>query len=194
MYFNGVQNPFKKNETGREDLVINIVKSFIMLKNLKKVSILFSATAILASCSVTSYSSRVAPITESFKATPVIVDLELDLSKKIEHEAKAKSVSQAKSKAYYEAIKQNKVDVIVDPIYEIKSTKIFFANSAIAKITGYGATYKNPRSAVDVMSKELSKIDPEAGTNYMILYGSSNGGRSLSGGGLLGKFKNKLGK
>jgi hypothetical protein len=117
---------------------------------------------IMASCSTTQYSYRQSNIPKKdLISGEVVVDTKLDLTKKVEATSSTRnSVEEAKEEAYYKAITQNNIDVVIDPIFEIRTAGRFlvFGGKSTAKISGFGATYTNPRSKVDAIN-ELSKVD-----------------------------------
>ncbi len=122
----------------------------------------FAAAIVLTSCSSTSYSYRLASIpNKNVISGEVVVDVKLTLAKKVEATSTYRNtVEEAKEEAYYKAITQNNVDVIVDPIYEITTTDSFlwFGGNSIAKISGFGAVYVNPRTKVEAIN-ELTKTE-----------------------------------
>lgn len=123
---------------------------------------LLAFASVLTSCSSTSYSYRSASIpNKNVISGEVVVDVKLILTKKIEAISSPRnSVEEAKEEAYYKAITQNNVDIIVDPIYEVTTTEkiLFFGGYSTAKISGFGATYTNPRSKVEAIN-ELNKTE-----------------------------------
>lgn len=132
---------------------------------MKKIQIKIVALAlifIMASCSSTQYSYRKSNIPKKdLISGEVVVDTKLDLTKKVEATSSNRnSVEEAKEEAYYKAITQNNIDVVIDPIFEIRTAGSFlgFGGKSTAKITGFGATYINPRTKVDAIN-ELSKVD-----------------------------------
>ena len=59
---------------------------------------------------------------------------------------KHKKVSLAKDEAYFNAIVENEIDVLVDPIYSIKKKKrilFLFGGNAEATVVGFAGYYKN---------------------------------------------------
>ncbi len=123
---------------------------------------IFGLTALLCSCSTTKYTYRQSNIpSKNVISGEVVVDTKLDLNKKIEATSSPRnSVNEAKEEAYYKAITQNNIDVVVDPIFEIHTDASFlgFGGKSTAKITGFGATYSNPRTKVEAIN-ELTKVD-----------------------------------
>ncbi|OYU85555.1 MAG: hypothetical protein CFE24_01235 [Flavobacterium sp. BFFFF2] len=117
---------------------------------------------LACSCSSTSYSYRKSDIENHDVLTgEVVVDIKLNFTKKIEATSSPRNtVEEAKQEAYYKAITQNNVDVIVDPIYEVTTIDsfLFFGGTNTAKVVGYGAVYANPRTKVEAIN-ELGKTE-----------------------------------
>ena len=144
------------------------------MKNIKTVissTVLF--VLFFSSCSTIQHSYRSASIpNKNIISGEVVVDTKLDLNKKVEATSSLRnSVEEAKEEAYYKAITQNNIDVIVDPIYQIKTTEkiFFFGGKSIAKITGFGAIYVNPRTKVEAIG-ELTKVDTTNINKFNAIY------------------------
>lgn len=134
-------------------------------------SVLF--VLLLSSCSSTQHSYRTSNIpNKNVISGEVVVDIKLDLTKKIEATSSLRnSVDEAKEEAYYKAIVQNNIDIIVDPIYQITTTDriLIFGGKSIAKISGFGANYVNPRSKVEAIG-ELTKLDTTNISKFNAIY------------------------
>ena len=132
------------------------------MKKIKKYLFVSGIALLLASCSTTNHSYRLSTIPQkNVISGDVVVDTKLDLTKKVEATSSLRnSVEEAKEEAYYKAITQNNIDVIVDPIYEVRTTDriLIFGGKSVAKITGFGANYVNPRTKVEAIN-ELTKVD-----------------------------------
>jgi len=78
-----------------------------------------------------------------------VADLDINFKKTISGETSRqhKSETQAKQEAYFNAISDNNVHVLVDPIYSVSSTKRLFGSTSTAKVFGFGALYENARIA-----------------------------------------------
>ncbi|OYU85556.1 MAG: hypothetical protein CFE24_01240 [Flavobacterium sp. BFFFF2] len=137
---------------------------------------------LLASCSTTQYSYRKSTIPQKHIITgQAVVDSKLDLSKRIEGTSSARnSVEEAKQEAYYKAITQNNIDVIVDPIYEVRTTDriLFFGGKSTAKVTGIGAVYTNPRTKVEAIN-ELTKVDTANIRKFDAIYLNKNSSKRV---------------
>lgn len=94
-------------------------------------------------------------------ATEVVVDVKVDLNKKIQSaSSKRSSVELAKSEAYYKAITENNIDIVVDPIFEVRTSDkfLFFGGKSTAKLNGFAGYYINPRPKTEAI-KELKVVD-----------------------------------
>ena len=124
--------------------------------------VIVTATLILCSCSSTKYSYRQSNIQKNnLISGEVVVDTKLDLTKKVEATSSPrKTVVEAKEEAYYKAITQNNIDIVVDPIFEVRTAGSFlgFGGKSTVKIVGFGANYVNPRTKVEAVN-ELTAVD-----------------------------------
>ena len=120
------------------------------------------ALSLLASCSTTSHTYRANAIADKpVIAGQNIVDTKLDLTNKIElTSSKRNTVSEAVDEAYYKAIVDNNIDLVVDPIFEITTTDkiLFWGGKSTAKLTGFGAKYDNSRSKVEAIKENKDVI------------------------------------
>lgn len=136
------------------------------------ISIIILAVAIclgFSSCKTISYQSRsVSIVNHDIVSTPTVVDIQVDLNKRItyqdEHYVKYPSSSKeqteqmALNSARYNCIIANNIDVVVDPVYKITFKKDF--RKAKVELTGYAGYYKNPRTIFDdVKSFEKYTMD-----------------------------------
>ena len=123
---------------------------------MKKFLIVVGFGLLMASCSTTQYTYRETEINHrSIIANDVVVDVKVDLNKKIQAtSSKRNSVELAKSESYYLAINQNDIDIVVDPIFEITSS----GRKYTAKLSGFAGYYTNPRNKTDAI-KELKSVD-----------------------------------
>jgi hypothetical protein len=146
---------------------------------MKKI-ILFSIASLgllsLNSCSSVAHSYRAVDVNKKNIITQeVVVDVKLDVKNKISStSSKRKSVDEAIDEAYYKAIVDNNIDVVVDPIYEVTTTDkiLFFGGKTVAKLTGFGARYENPRNKLEAV-KELKAIDTTDVEKFNRLYGEN---------------------
>ena len=123
---------------------------------MKKFLIVVGFGLLMASCSTTQYTYLETEINHrSIIANDVVVDVKVDLNKKIQAtSSKRNSVELAKSESYYLAINQNDIDIVVDPIFEITSS----GRKYTAKLSGFAGYYTNPRNKTDAI-KELKSVD-----------------------------------
>lgn len=151
---------------------------------MKKLIVPILSVSFLFSCSSTSYTYRSVDISkDEVLAQQVIVDVKLDLKNKITStSSKRSSADEAIDEAYYKAIADNNIDVVVDPIFEVKTTDkvLFFGGKSTAKLTGFGAKYDNARNKVDAV-KELKTIDTTDIEKFNSLYGSSKVEKNKNG-------------
>ena len=107
--------------------------------------------ASLSSCVSMKHTYRTQDVQPSgiMVADNYVADLDINFKKTISGETSRqhKSESQAKQEAYFNAISDNNVHVLVDPIYSVSSTKRLFGSTSTAKVYGFGALYENPRIA-----------------------------------------------
>lgn len=110
------------------------------------VSMALLSIAALTSCTVTSYQSRVNYVTRrEVMATPVVVDVKVDFTKKVTGEGVASMPEPAKEAALFAAMEASGADVVVDPVFTIsKSTGTFRV-----KVSGYHGKYENARSFLE---------------------------------------------
>jgi len=139
----------------------------------KNILITMSLTiAFLTSCNSYQYSYRTTDIQRSIKSTPVVCEMKVDLTKKIECSSdKQISPNLAISNAYYKAITENNVDVIVDAVYKVKTQSkiLFFGGKSTATIVGYGAKYINSKPITSTL-QELNKIDTTDVKKFNMIY------------------------
>jgi hypothetical protein len=129
----------------------NTLKLGFVLKASAFAFLVVSAT----SCNSFKSTSRVSEIKERDLSVTnkVAVDLNVDLNRVIRARSmKHSSVQAAKDEAYYKAIVDNQIHVLVDPIYSVESTGRFliFGGKSTAEVIGYAGMYANPRSVSDI--------------------------------------------
>ena len=129
-----------------------------MKKNTIKFFALAASTAFFASCSTWNHSYRLSevPDRDLSVSDKYVVDINHDFSKIIKAESgKHGSPKSAMEEAYYKAITENNIHVLVDPIYSIKTTAkiLIFGGKSKASVVGFAGYYANARP----MSTELAK-------------------------------------
>jgi len=112
----------------------------------------------ISGCSSLKYSYRQVEIPEqSLLVMPVLVDVDVDLSQKITAiSPRVKGVENAISTAYYYALQNSGADVIIDPVYFVKTT----GHKSVATVTGFYGKYTKARKIVDALP-EFEKLDKE---------------------------------
>lgn len=126
---------------------------------MKKIAIsvlVFSLIVLFNSCSSIKHSYRQVEIPEqNLLVTPVLVDLDVDLNKRVYAVSpKVKGVNDAISTAYYMALEKSGADVIVDPVYKVESGR----KKSIATVSGFYGKYSNVRKVVDAI-QEYEDLD-----------------------------------
>lgn len=114
-----------------------------------KVVFVILSGLVFTSCSVFKYSSRIAEMQtqNNIYITPSVVDVKIDLKKKISVVSNPqKTEESARENAYYKAITENDIDILVSPIYEIE---VMSSGTCTAKVTGFAGYFENPRTIVD---------------------------------------------
>jgi hypothetical protein len=115
----------------------------------------------LSSCSVTNHTYRNVDVNnKNIIHDGIIVDINVDVNKSIKNSSsKRNTVDEATSEAYFKAITENNIDIVVDPIFEITTTDkfLFFGGKSIAKLSGLAGYYSNPRKIKDV-AQEMKAI------------------------------------
>jgi len=119
---------------------------------MKKYLLLALSFAALTSCSTYKHSYRLSEVPQNkIGVTSTVVDVETDFERKIKasSDRPTTSVQDAKANAYFNAITDNEIDILVDPIYSVKVNRGLFRTTAKAQVSGYAGTFVNPRSAAD---------------------------------------------
>ncbi len=129
-----------------------------MKKQILRISVFAFASLALTSCSSYSHSYRMSevPDRDISVAEKYVVDIKHDFTKIVRAESgKHKSPSAAREEAYYKAIVDNNIHVVVDPIYriEIGPKFLIFGGKSRASIVGFAGYYQNPRG--------LSKLESD---------------------------------
>ena len=115
------------------------------------------------SCSSYKHSYRLSEIPEKSVviADKICVELRVDENKVIQASSakRHKSPTDAKNEAYYNAIVNNNIHVLVDPIYKTQTSAriLIFGGKSTSTVTGFAGYYENPRSFKEVKD-ELEDI------------------------------------
>ena len=121
-----------------------------------KVALIAVILLTLNSCSTTYYSKRSMIVgSNDVLVNDVVVDVKCDVKKIVSATStERETVDLAKSEAYYKAITANNIDMIIDPIYEVKTV----SRKSIVKVTGFAGYYANPRTKTEAI-KELKSVE-----------------------------------
>ena len=123
------------------------------------------------SCSSYKHSYRLSEIPEKSVviADKIGVELRVDENKVIQASSakRHKSPTDAKNEAYYNAIVNNNIHVLVDPIYNTQTSAriLIFGGKSTSTVTGFAGYYENPRSFKEVkdeLEAENKAKDQEA--------------------------------
>jgi hypothetical protein len=112
--------------------------------------------ALVSSCKVHSHSSRVVDVTNNdIQSLNYTATISPNFSKRVQGTSnkRHKTESKAKKEAYYNAIVDNSIHVLIDPIYSVSTTKKFlfiFGGTSDATVYGYAGMYKDVKPTVDV--------------------------------------------
>ncbi len=133
----------------------------------KYIFLSFVATICFSSCTTYQYTSRQANIErKNIVASSTIVDVKADYGKRVEATStRQKDLENAKREAQYLAITQNKIDVVVDPIYKIAERSGKFQ----VTLTGFAGYYTNSRTFYEDLQL-LHEIDREDIEKYLLLH------------------------
>ena len=128
---------------------------------MKRLLLLTCVSALLiSSCVSYKHSYRMSDVgdTSLSVAGPYVADLDVDFTKVIKATSrKHVTAGMAKEEAYYNAILQNNVHVIVDPIYSVRTVRTLFGAKSTAEITGFSGMYKNARKKSDDAASALER-------------------------------------
>lgn len=134
---------------------------------MKKLFIIGAAALVMASCTTYSYTSRSANIANDVKlnTTQTLVDVQVDFTKRVEAQSTlCRSEAEAKNEAKYNAIVNNKIDLVIDPIYKME----YHLRKVRAYLTGFAGYYVNPRTALDGV-KQMNDVDKSTVEKYLLL-------------------------
>lgn len=118
------------------------------MKNYKNIFILSLVALVLASCSgfkSTYNTSRVISVSQDTKIVPTqtLVDVQPDFSRRITVTTNYfRTQDEAINDAKYRAITENRIDILVDPIYKLEQDR----NGFRVTLTGYAGMFVNPRT------------------------------------------------
>ena len=130
----------------------------------------------ITSCKSVYYQSRgIAIQNQDIVSTPTVVDIQVDLTKRITYSddhyvtypssSKEQTERLALEAVRYNCITTNNIDVIVDPVYKISFKKNF--KKAKVELTGYAGYYQNPRTLYDDVNS-LQKFSMDDIKKYIL--------------------------
>jgi hypothetical protein len=131
---------------------------------------IFAIALVLNGCSTYQYTSRQTNVQrENITMSPTIVDVRPDYEKRVEVTSgwcKTKEI--AMDECRYNAIVNNKIDVVVDPIFKVEINKARSSKKYRATLTGFAGYYTNSRTLFEDIErlKNFSREDIE---KYLIL-------------------------
>lgn len=148
---------------------------------MKKFIFFFLGITLLSSCKIFSppkvyhydYHVRNAEIDEtSITRSEVVCDLNIDFTKRVmgasrEHTGDDRAM-RAKEEAYFNALVNNNIDVLVSPIYQVEQTD----KTATAIAYGFAGMYVNARPRAAAL-KEVEGIDSTAFYKYELVWGGA---------------------
>jgi hypothetical protein len=136
---------------------------------LRNIGVSFLLIALVSSCKTYNHSYRRVDISnKNLNTESVVVDIKPDFSKKVTGSStkRHKTASKAMEEAYFNSIIENNVDVLVDPIYSVSTTKgflFFFGGKSEATVNGYAGYYQNARPVSvyeqNQMDDKISKLE-----------------------------------
>lgn len=117
------------------------------------------------------YTGRQASINRSdIQATPTLVDVQPDFSKRVTATSDwLPTKEDAMAQCRFLAITENKVDIVVDPIYQIQFRSTSFRKKYKVTMSGFAGYYTNARTIGEDM-KQTSQFTREQIENYMLLH------------------------
>jgi hypothetical protein len=124
-------------------------------------------TGITTSCSSYKHTHRLSQIPEKnvVIADKVGVELRIDENKVVQATTTKRhsSPNDAKDEAYYNAIVNNNIHVLVDPIYRVQTSAriLIFGGKSTATVSGFAGYYQNPRSYKEIQDEQAA-IDSKA--------------------------------
>lgn len=145
----------------------------LIRKDMKKISSILSIGLVLmiTSCSTYNHSYRVSNVPEQDVkiSDKVGVELKIDLNKVIRATSnKQSSIKDAKDEAYFRAVVDNQIHVLVDPIYSVETSAHFliFGGKSRASVIGFAGYYTNPKSMKQLEAENKAAKDAKEQAAY----------------------------
>jgi len=125
---------------------------------------------VMSGCSTYQYGARHANINrQDIMATPTVVDVKADFSKRVDVISDWQATKEdAMAECRYLAITNNKIDIVVDPIYKIEC-RLTKRKGYKASLTGFAGYYINSRTQYEDI-EEVRKFSREDIEKYLILH------------------------
>jgi hypothetical protein len=132
-----------------------------------KHSLLIGAMLMLgvSSCSTSATPRTIRANNTNVIVKPLLAEVEVDVNKKITGTAKAKSLSDAKEMAKWNAMESSGADIVVDPIYKINQVFKKFE----VTVTGFHGKYVKVSTVPD---SEINKLEMYSGPKEVNTGGS----------------------
>lgn len=136
-----------------------------------KVYLAAVAAMVLTGCTTYSYTSRVMSVASGMEMIPsqTLVDVKPDFSRRIVvTSSRCKSENEAIQEVNFKAIVDNKIDIVVDPIYKVKRQ----GRKYEVTLSGFAGMYANPRTLLEDI-KQHETISKEDIEKYLMLQENS---------------------
>ncbi len=138
---------------------------------MKKIFVIALSAMALTSCTIYQYTGRQANIGRSeIQATPTLVDVMPDFNKRVTATSDwLPSKEDAIAQCRFLAITDNKIDMVVDPIFEIQFRPAKLHKKYKVTLSGFAGYYTNARTIGEDM-KQASQFTREQIENYMLIH------------------------
>lgn len=148
-----------------------LIKSNKIMKPIKLLALGAILVMTATSCDTYKHSYRLTDVpTSNIAVTNQVVDVKADFNNKVKASSDRinTSIADAKNNAYFNAIIENDIDVLVDPIYSVRVRRGLFKTTAKATVHGFAGEYINPRSTA-AAKEETFKTTLEAFEDFLDL-------------------------
>ena len=151
-------------------------------------------SVVFCSCKSYNNSYRANSVTnKTIQTSRMVVDVMPDFTKSVNGTSRTfrgrDSEKLARENAYYNAIVSNNIDVLVDPVYEIRIKNTLFGLRTSADVRGFAGKYQNPRrleneqfrqynDKLDALTK-LTNVDAVVKENRKTVILSGAGGNEI---------------
>ena len=137
---------------------------------MKKILTIAICAMTFASCTVYQYTGRDAAINrQAFQATPTIVDVKADFNKRVTATSDwLRTEEDAMAQCRYIAITENKIDIVVDPVYQIQVRPHKIRKRYKVVLSGFAGYYTNARTPMEDI-ETVKKYSREEIENFLLL-------------------------